>query len=49
MNRTELEKAVYDIMSSDMALLQEYEKVDIIRAIMFADDQELLDFLADAK
>ena len=48
MDRTELEKAVYDIMSSDMALLQEYDKVNIIRAIMFADDQTLIDYLKEA-
>lgn len=45
MTREQLEKEVWAIMSSDMELLQEYKKTDIVRAIMFADDQTLIDFL----
>lgn len=45
MTREQLEKAVGDIMLADMELLQEYKKTDIVRAIMFADDQTLIDFL----
>lgn len=45
MTREELEKAVADIMLADVALLQDYEKVDIIRAIMLADTETLKLFL----
>lgn len=45
MTREQLEKEAWAIMSSDMELLQEYDKDDIVRAIMLADDQTLIDFL----
>lgn len=45
MTREQLEKAVGDIMLADMELLQEYDKADIVRGIMFSDDETLIEFL----